>query len=135
MPLRLAVRAAAAAHVARGSGTRVLVNDRADVALAAGCDGVHLTTRSLEASAVRRAFGEEFLIGVSAHTFEEARAARDTAEDQSRLKDEFLATLSHELRTPMNAILGWLSILESGKPIREVYSAIEVIRRNADIPT
>ncbi|HWS90870.1 MAG TPA: thiamine phosphate synthase [Pyrinomonadaceae bacterium] len=73
--------AAAAARVARGSGTRVLVNDRADVALAAGCDGVHLTTRSLEASVVRRAFGEGFLIGVSAHTFEEARAARDGGAD------------------------------------------------------
>jgi len=61
------------------------------------------------------------------------REARDEAERQSRLKDEFLANLSHELRTPMNAILGWLSILESGKPIREVHSALEVIGRNAQI--
>ena len=67
--------ASAAAQVARGSATRVLVNDRADIARAAGCDGVHLTTSSPEASDVRRAFGEEFLIGVSAHTPHEARAA------------------------------------------------------------
>ncbi|HEX8501232.1 MAG TPA: thiamine phosphate synthase [Pyrinomonadaceae bacterium] len=73
--------AAAAARVARGSATRVLVNDRADVARAAGCDGVHLTTRSLGAAAVRRAFGEDFLIGVSAHTPAEARAARDGGAD------------------------------------------------------
>ena len=59
------------------------------------------------------------------------REARDEAERQSRLKDEFLATLSHELRTPMNAILGWLSILESGKPIRKLRSALAVIARNA----
>jgi thiamine-phosphate pyrophosphorylase len=73
--------ACAAALLARGSATRVLVNDRADVARAAGCDGVHLTTRSLEAPAVRRAFGEDFLIGVSAHTRGEARAARDGGAD------------------------------------------------------
>ncbi len=59
--------------------------------------------------------------------------ARDEAERQGRLKDEFLATLSHELRTPMNAILGWLSILESGKPIREIHSALAVINRNAQV--
>src|SRR4029077_4708682 len=45
--------------------------------------------------------------------------ARDEAETQSRIKDEFLATLSHELRTPMNVVLGWLDTLTSGKPIRE----------------
>jgi thiamine-phosphate pyrophosphorylase len=73
--------AAAAAQLARGSGTRVLVNDRADVARAAGCDGVHLTTGSLEAGTVRRAFGAEFLIGVSAHTRAEARAAREGGAD------------------------------------------------------
>jgi PAS domain S-box-containing protein len=59
------------------------------------------------------------------------REARDEAERQSRLKDEFLAVLSHELRTPMTAILGWLAILESGKPIRDLDFALTVIRRNA----
>jgi PAS domain S-box-containing protein len=61
------------------------------------------------------------------------REARDEAEQQSRLKDEFLATLSHELRTPMNTILGWLSILESGKQVRDLPSILEVIARNAQI--
>lgn len=69
------------AALTRGSETRVVVNDRADVARAAGCDGVHLTTRSLGACVVRRAFGEDFLIGVSAHTPDEARAAREGGAD------------------------------------------------------
>ena len=63
----------------------------------------------------------------------DARQARDEALRQSRLKDEFLASLSHELRTPMNVILGWLYTLEEGTPIGNVYSAVEVIRRNAEL--
>jgi PAS domain S-box-containing protein len=61
------------------------------------------------------------------------REARDEAEHQGRLKDEFLATLSHELRTPMNAMLGWLQILQSGKPIRDTQSVLSIINRNAQI--
>src|SRR5581483_5200322 len=61
------------------------------------------------------------------------RWARAEVERQSRLKDEFLATLSHELRTPMNIILGWLDILASGRPVRDLDSAIGVVRRNAQL--
>ena len=73
--------ASRAASIARGSRTRVLVNDRADIARASGCDGVQMTTRSLDARVVRRAFGEDFLIGVSAHTLAELRGARDGGAD------------------------------------------------------
>src|SRR5947209_13265984 len=69
--------ASRAAALARGGQTRVLVNDRADIARATGCDGVQLTTRSLDPTVVRRAFGEDFLIGVSTHSLTEARGARD----------------------------------------------------------
>jgi PAS domain S-box-containing protein len=61
------------------------------------------------------------------------REARDEAEAQSRIKDEFLATLSHELRTPMNVILGWLDAMARGKPIREMRSALAIVQRNARI--
>ena len=60
-------------------------------------------------------------------------AARDEAERQSRLKDEFLASLSHELRTPMNVILGWLSMLETGMGARDVQLALATVRRNAEL--
>lgn len=70
-----------AARLTRGSATRLLVNDRADIARAARADGVHLTTRSLSASDVRRSFGNDFLIGVSTHTLSEALEARDQGAD------------------------------------------------------
>ena len=67
---------ARAAEITRGSTTRLLVNDRSDIARAAGADGVHLTTQSLPAEVVRSLFGAGFLIGVSTHSLDEARAAR-----------------------------------------------------------
>lgn len=70
-----------AVEITRGSKTRLLVNDRADIACAAGADGVHLTAHSLPADVVRSIFGPEFLIGVSTHSLDEARAARDKGAD------------------------------------------------------
>ena len=70
-----------AVSIAQGTTTRVLVNDRADIAAGAGADGVHLTTQSLEAAVVRQAFGERLLIGSSTHSVEEARRARDAGAD------------------------------------------------------
>jgi len=54
-----------------------LVNDRADIAMAAGADGVHLTSSSIETAVVRETFGKDFLIGVSTHSLAELRTARD----------------------------------------------------------
>ena len=68
--------AARCARVTGGSATRLLVNDRADIARAAKADGVQLTAQSLTARVVRRSFGDDFLIGVSAHSLDEARDAR-----------------------------------------------------------
>ena len=56
------------AAVTRNSETRLLINDRADIAAAVGADGVHLTSISLRAAIVRKAFGKEMLIGLSAHS-------------------------------------------------------------------
>ncbi len=69
------------ALLTRGSATRLLVNDRADVAAAAGADGVHLTTHSIDAAIVRRTFGKDFLIGVSTHSPAEAEVANEDGAD------------------------------------------------------
>jgi signal transduction histidine kinase/CheY-like chemotaxis protein len=62
---------------------------------------------------------------------ENERAARVEAERNSRMKDEFLATLSHELRTPLNAVLGWTTLLERETLSPNVAEGVEVIARNA----
>jgi thiamine-phosphate diphosphorylase len=61
--------------VARGSHARIIVNDRIDVALAAGAAGVHLRGDSLDASCARRVVPGDFLVGRSVHGPEEAAAA------------------------------------------------------------
>lgn len=63
---------------------------------------------------------------------EKERAARAQAEEATRLKDEFLANLSHELRTPMNIIIGWAHLLRAG-PLNEEQKlrAAESIERAA----
>ena len=73
--------ASRSAEITRGTDTRLLVNDRADIARAARADGVHLTTRSIEASVIRRAFGRDFLIGLSTHSLAEAKGARKGGAD------------------------------------------------------
>lgn len=70
-----------AARITRGSATKLLVNDRADIARSAGADGVHLTSVSLPPDIVRRTFGPDFLIGVSTHSLEEAVAASRSGAD------------------------------------------------------
>lgn len=71
------------AEAVKETGLRVLVNDRADIAAAAGADGVHLTSRSFTAAAVRRAFGAEMLIAVSAHRVEEVIKAKEQGADMA----------------------------------------------------
>lgn len=65
------------ADIARPHNTRILINDRADIAAACAGVGVHITTRSLPVAVVRKTFGDELLIGASTHSMEEARKAAD----------------------------------------------------------
>ena len=68
--------AAAAANITSNTGTKLLVNGRADIALAAGADGVHLPANSLSPRTVRAAFPNDFVIGVSTHSLEAAESAK-----------------------------------------------------------
>jgi thiamine-phosphate pyrophosphorylase len=69
----LAIARAVVAAV--GGRALVLVNDRADLAVLAGADGVHVGAEDLPVAEVRRLVGPDLLVGRTARTLEEARAA------------------------------------------------------------
>jgi PAS domain S-box-containing protein len=78
------------------------------------------------------------VVGWLATTFDvdDLKKAREEAEAANRSKDEFLATVSHELRNPLNAIVGWTRMLRTGKLSPDkVARALETIERNAGIQT
>jgi thiamine-phosphate pyrophosphorylase len=69
--------AQAALDLARERDVRLIVNDRADIALALGADGLHLGQDDLDPAVARRLLGERFIIGYSTHTIAQAiEAAR-----------------------------------------------------------
>lgn len=66
----------------------------------------------------------------------ETQAAREAAEKANQMKDQFLAVLSHELRSPLNPILGWAKLLLSRElDANTTRQALEAIERNANLQT
>jgi len=67
--------------IVRKHGGRLLVNDRTDLVMALGADGVHLRADSMPVAAARRLLGPDRLIGVSAHSAEDAQQAESDGAD------------------------------------------------------
>lgn len=65
----------------RSYGVPFIVNDNVDIAIRCGADGVHVGQEDMKAEDVRRRVGEDMIIGVSAHTVEEARRAVENGAD------------------------------------------------------
>jgi signal transduction histidine kinase len=86
---------------------------------------------AVQAEAAARAIAEEGR-AERARLLEAAQAARDEAERSNNAKDEFLAIVSHELRNPLSAMLGWTRLLRSGTLSEEQRErGLETIERNA----
>jgi thiamine-phosphate pyrophosphorylase len=90
--------------------TRILINDRADIAAACGAGGVHLRSDSISAKVVRGAF-PDLLIGVSVHSFEKAAQARADGAD--------FVTLAPVFPTPgKGKPLGWEEFVRIGGELK-----------------
>ncbi|MBK5274523.1 MAG: thiamine phosphate synthase [Desulfuromonadales bacterium] len=85
-------------EITRRHDAKLLINDRIDVALAVGADGVHLGKAGLPVPAARRILGAGRLIGYSAHSLEEALLAQDDGAD--------FVTLGPVYQTPSKSAYG-----------------------------
>lgn len=106
--LDLAVQAS---NFLKPRGIPLIINDRADVALASGADGLHLGQNDLPLAYARKILGKERLIGISVNTIEEARAGESGGADYAGVGP--IHFTSSKDRLP--AILG----LEGLRSIRE----------------
>ncbi len=95
----LAQRVREVIAIARPRGVAVIVNDRADVALATGADGVHVGVSDLSIQDVRRLAGRTLLVGASTHDLGEANRAVEAGADYCGVGAMFASSLKPD-RTP-----------------------------------
>jgi thiamine-phosphate pyrophosphorylase len=74
-------QAEAALQIAREHNVRLIINDRVDVALALGADGVHLGQTDMTVDAARRLLGQRVILGISTHNLAQAEMAANMPVD------------------------------------------------------
>lgn len=106
--------AKSAVEFSRESSTRIVVNDRLDIALASGAHGIHLGGQSVPANVVRRLVDKDFVIGVSCHSLEDAVKAEMDGADYVLLGPIFDTPSKRQYGPP----LGLNKLSEVAKRIR-----------------
>lgn len=89
------------AEAARELGAKLVVNDRADVALVAGADGVHLGQEDLSPVGARRVLGESAVIGLSTHDVAQARASAAEPVDYVAIGPVFATSSKSDHEAPL----------------------------------
>jgi thiamine-phosphate pyrophosphorylase len=143
--------------VARRLGIQIIINDRVDIAIAAGADGVHLGQDDLPPERARFLLGETRLIGFSTHTLEQALEADSAPVDyvaigpvfQTSSKErpdavvglETVAEVRRRIAKPLVAIGGVTlasasAVIEAGAGsvavISDLLSAVDIAKRTSD---
>jgi thiamine-phosphate pyrophosphorylase len=101
-----------ALRVARARGARLIINDRVDIALAFGADGVHLGQDDMPPEAARNVLGRRAVIGFSTHSVEQAIAAARMPVDYVAIGPVF-ATRSKENPDPQVGLEGLRRVREA----------------------
>jgi thiamine-phosphate pyrophosphorylase len=112
-----------------GTGVPLFVNDRVDVALAAGADGVHVGQDDLPAAEARRLVGPGVLLGVSVATPEEARRALADGADYVSVSPVFLTPTKPDAEVAVG--LEGASRIRSAVPDAPVLAIGGIDARNA----
>ncbi len=112
-------QAEAALQIARKHAVRLIINDRVDVALALGADGIHLGQTDIPVEAARRLLGESAIIGISTHNLAQAELAANMPVDYVAFGPIF-KTSTKENPDP---IVG----LETLRAVRTIVGALPVV--------
>jgi thiamine-phosphate diphosphorylase len=121
----------------RQYGALLIINDRLDVALAVEADGVHLGQDDMPAALARKVTGENFIIGVSAETVEEARQAEADGASYLGVGPMFATTTKPDAGAPvgperLRAIKQAISIPVFGIGGITLQNAMQVLQAGAD---
>ncbi|MFH1502207.1 MAG: thiamine phosphate synthase [Candidatus Eisenbacteria bacterium] len=101
-------------EVTRGSSTLLIVNDRPDVALASGADGVHVGASDADPKGARLLLGDDAVVGVSGDTLTEARAAVEAGADYLGIGPVFPTSTKPDAGDPVG--LEGLEAITTGLP-------------------